>query len=336
MQSSNPKATCWFTRRQMLGLALLVAIGGLWILVTDEIVITTGKDPKFWDASGQEVYFSSNGKRDSNFDSLFSVTAGWPLVFPKTVEWHARVPSGFCDRLAPDGTTLLYETRGSRPEDLRLSWPSNLSLARAPDFSPVELVTDELLVGCPAWAPDSQQFAVIVEDGWAHRLEIFDTEGHRRTLYTVRGGSWLMSPAWSPDGRKIALRLNDWLVIVPIAGGQPIELGQTRVQPDHHNDPEAAVAGAPSWAPDSERLVYAEGDLGGLGSLVILSLTDSHKTYLRRFEWGKTPYRYAEPLWSPDGRYIAANRILAAANYTVFSAYELVLIRVPSTFKWHP
>jgi Tol biopolymer transport system component len=101
------------------------------------------------------------------------------------------------------------------------------------------------------------------------------------------------SPAWSPDGRRLAFAAGhvargsyrlaaDNLYVVSADGGQPVQLTHT-----------AADESSPAWSPDGRRLVYVRG-----GRIFVIAADGSGAR-------GLTAGGDSEPQWSPDGRWVA-------------------------------
>jgi len=99
------------------------------------------------------------------------------------------------------------------------------------------------------------------------------------------------SPAWSPDGKKIAFvsdratGLNPQLYVMNANGS-----GQTRITRD------AVTDGSPTWSPDGKRVAFS-GDDG----IFVVTLTTKK---IERLSNGPD----GDPAWSPDGTTIAFAR----------------------------
>ncbi len=151
----------------------------------------------------------------------------------------------------------------------------------------------ETLIGSPgAFATRIAYITDILGPDGRHRyeLKVADTDGENPQLI-LRSTEPLMSPAWSPDGRRLAyVSFENRRSAIYI---QDVETGQR----------ERIVAfpglnGAPAWSPDGRRLA------------LVLSRDGNAEIYL--FDLGTRKLRrlthsYAidtEPAWSPDGRRI--------------------------------
>lgn len=108
----------------------------------------------------------------------------------------------------------------------------------------------------------------------------------------------LSSPAWSPDGTRIALSgldragLSD-LYLVEVKDGSI-----RRLTNDYYED------GDPDWSPDGRWVVFSSDrtEVGNAG-YQNLFLYDLERQRIRYLTFG--PYHDENPAWSPDGRYIA-------------------------------
>lgn len=131
----------------------------------------------------------------------------------------------------------------------------------------------------------------------AIRSGLYSWSGHR---YTFFYGLW--QPAVSPDGKTVALITDgpdpfsdDYeLALMPTAGGT---LSRAPVAEDYglgHNDP--------AWSPDGRVVAYTYNHRNGTLAAPRIAL-DNVRAGTSRFV---TTYGYAEPSFSPDGRWIVA------------------------------
>ncbi len=124
-----------------------------------------------------------------------------------------------------------------------------------------------------------------------YSLFVADVDGHNAQLI-VRSRQPLMSPAWSPDGRKLAY--------VSFEGNRSMVF----VQDVFTGERERVAAfkginGAPAWSPDGRRLALSLSKDGN-PEIYVMHLGSKRLTRLTRHFAIDT-----EPAWSPDGRSIA-------------------------------
>ena len=107
-------------------------------------------------------------------------------------------------------------------------------------------------VAAPAIARDGQRIAFTVQSADRTQLYVMNADGTgtRRVAeqLDVRG-----APAWSPDGRTVAIGVNEHgephLFKIPLDGGTPVPLVK-----EYSTDP--------AWSPNGEFLVYSGADVG--------------------------------------------------------------------------
>lgn len=134
----------------------------------------------------------------------------------------------------------------------------------------------------------SGRIAYITSSGAAnHQLQVADADGFNPQTI-ASSAEPLMSPSWSPDGKRIAYvsfeRKSAAIYIQTLATGQRERVAEF-----------PGINGAPSWSPDGSRLALT---LSKDGSPDIYVLTLASRSLL------KLTKNFAidtEPAWSPDG-----------------------------------
>ncbi len=123
-----------------------------------------------------------------------------------------------------------------------------------------------------------------------YALMVADSDGHNPQP-VVRSREPLLSPSWSPDGRRLAYvsfeRGNSSIYIQEIASGAREAVASFR-----------GINGAPAFSPDGNRLALTLSRSGN-PEIYVMDLASRELTQLTR-HWGID----TEPVWSPDGREI--------------------------------
>ena len=211
-------------------------------------------------------------------------------------------------QLVRDANDAMWSPDGKNLAFVRLSPGGQVGLYVLPSGSRTvrRLVADlgscsVPLSGSLSWSPDGSAIAVLGQSGCKSGREIWRVDVARgkvrRLLKAPPPPDSLESVAWSPNGRQIAF------VESPLTGPGALSVinadgtGQ-RLIGFGVFDP----LSPPSWAPDGDRLVYALGYQGGRSPVYLYRIIDVRSERGRRLT---LPPGSGEPVWSPDGRWLA-------------------------------
>jgi surface antigen Omp85-like protein/WD40 repeat protein len=155
--------------------------------------------------------------------------------------------------LSPDGTQFaVFSTRSLFSFDLYLADAKTGDIKKKLFSSDADPHLDSLrfLDSAGTWSPDGSHFALVVQTKGDNELAILNVASHKieRQIDIPEAGQ-LWNPAWSPDGRSIAVSgsVGGWtdLFVVDVDSGSSRRLT---------NDAYAELQ--PEWSPDSRSLAY--------------------------------------------------------------------------------
>jgi TolB protein len=152
----------------------------------------------------------------------------------------------------------------------------------------------EALIGIPGAFATRIAYVVVNDIGTGNEqfeLVVADADGHNPQTI-VRNSQPILSPAWSPDGRKLAY--------VSFATGrsnivvQDLFTGQNRVVSS-----DRGINGAPAWSPDGRQLAVSLSR-GGSPDIWLIDAEGNGRPRQLTHHWSIN----TEPVFSPDGRRI--------------------------------
>ena len=286
-----------------------------------------------WSPDGSEIVFSHDA-------DVYAVTADGSRL--RHIADTGRIHAGeTVFHLAPDGARLVYATceyprpgTGSRRSSL--DEQQDLVIESLDRAHRQRLTASARFENYAAWSPDGSSIAYVdiqpTSFVWepTARLHVVQADGANARM--LRGGFDFVAaqtPAWSPDGR--------WLAVTGIANQQEwsaassfgsslrglgvLHLVSTSANGDHIRLSEAVSSA--SWSPDGKRLAFARPDADGVALYTIaadgtdarrLTGIDGWRSHLlpRQHELGPAHAWIPTVAWSPDG-----SRILYACGVSV-------------------
>ena len=193
-----------------------------------------------------------------------------------------------------------------------------LYIANADGSNLRQLPVGQAYYSRPRWSPDGRRIVVsrshpdLLDNG----IFVIDVDAPQPTLVRLASGH---HPAWSPDGTEIAFSSSgtrSWPDIgIHIMGAD----GRNIRRLTYANDPTRCSEGSsasdlkPDWSPDGRRIVFERdihtSDVGfdcgldGWGYVPNVYVMNADGTALRLLP--STGQSDSDPVWSPDGRFIA-------------------------------
>ena len=220
---------------------------------------------------------------------------------------------------SPDGSRIAYLVSNAAGESLAVMDAGGGSRTT---LVPASGTNQNCIDGSPAWSPDGKSLVFSTSAACDNKdsLSIVAADGSSAAKPLLAPGFGGTSAIWSPDGTKIAFVGQDTtggtgLYVVDVGAGGGLAGGLTARR--------ISAAGStldwlePHWSPDGTEVAAAAGTnsdcrsatVGTLDVLAVKADGSGQRTL------AADPAKEYNPIWSPDGRQVAFQRIVAQAEY---------------------
>ena len=180
------------------------------------------------------------------------------------------------------GGSLAYVPAGAEGFQRTLVWVSRTGAEESVAAPPRSYDSPQL-------SPDGRRVAVEIAD----QVWLYDLERGTLTRVTLEG-RLNVSPAWRPDGTRLAFSTENGMSWQRPDGGGELEPLTNRAEFTH------ARQVPRSWSPDGRFLAF-HGSAGSAGRDIWVLRLDDHKA----LPFVRTPFQEGAPAFSPDGHWLA-------------------------------